>query len=145
MKLHAILGISVNFINLRNFHTFAGMGSGGPPTPLQLLSSGLSGVDSLSPGSPWDGFSILSLGVSRVDFLEKLVGIKGGGLFDPPLVPASLLCRTLSSHHPLHPWIRIQCHLRCRKLHLVALKFPNIDSRGRRADQDVWHVNVYLI
>ena len=57
-------------------------------------------------------------------FLEKLSGIKGGGggLFDPPLVPASLLSRTLSSHHPLHPWIRIQCHLRCRKLHLVALK-----------------------
>ncbi len=57
-------------------------------------------------------------------FLEKLSGIKGGGggLFDPPLVPASLLSRTLSSHHPLHPLIRIQCHLRCRKLHLVALK-----------------------
>ena len=56
----------------------------------------------------------------------------------PPLVPASLLSRTLSSHHPLHPWIRIQCHLLCRKLHLVALKtWGKRDILRRKVDQNL--------
>ena len=124
LGFHKILEMSVDFTKFEEFQHSCENGVWRAPNPPPtakfralrggFLKSWVSQGRIMYP-KPWS---------LQGGFLEKWIGIKGGGggLLFPPLVPASLLSQTLSSHHPLHPWIRIQCHLRYRKLHLVALK-----------------------
>ena len=122
------LRIFVNFRNFWNFCTFAKMGIWRAPHPPPYLKSRALRGGFLKSWASQGRILYPKPWILQGGFLEKLSGIRGGGILFPPLVPASLLSRTLSSHNPLHPWIRIQCHLRCRKLHLVALKLVAINN-----------------